>query len=219
MKTYIIVLVILIGCCTHAQISSVVVLKNGSEIRGKIIEQNETKVKIRTKDGSIWSYSTAEIAIIDKYQPKVSGPGIFMRVNGGIMGGSQVSPSFHLVNGYSINSHWDVGLGVGIESLWWDGYIPFFLNGRYNLLNKTATPFVDVIAGYEMPFSNWEINKGGFTTGTKIGFTKYLANRIGFSTSIGYRFAYLVEENNWWDDFRTIREINRIEVSVGFTFK
>jgi len=87
------------------------------------------------------------------------------------------------------------------------------------LLNKTATPFVDVIAGYEMPFTNWENNKGGFTTGTKIGFTKSLGNRTAFSTSIGYRFAYLVEENNWWDDFRTIREINRIEVRIGFTFK
>lgn len=214
-----IITILIFSLYVNAQQNDVLKMKNGSEIRGTVLEKNDEIIRIQTKDGSIWNYSTSDVVAIGKYEPKVSGPGFYLRANVGMMGGDQVSPSFHLVNGYSFNSHWDLGFGLGLENFAWDGYIPVFAEGRYNLLNKSFTPFVSIMAGYEMPLSNWDSNKGGFSTGARIGFTRYLGNHIGFSTSAGYRFAYLKEINQWWDDFETIREINRFEIRLGLTFK
>ena len=218
-STIILLAMLCISLVPYTQQSDVLKMKNGSEIRGTILEKNDESIKIQTKDGSIWSYPTEDVVAIGKYEPKVSGPGFYLRANVGMMGGDNVSPSFHLVNGYSFNSHWDVGFGLGLESFAWNGYIPVFVESRYNLLNKNYTPFISVMSGYEMPVGNWDSNKGGFTAGARIGFTRYLGNHVGFSTSVGYRFAYLTEVNSWWDDFETIREINRFEIRLGLTFK
>lgn len=219
MKSLCIILALFLSGGAIAQTNSVVKLKNGSEIRGNLLSQDEQVIRIQTKDGSVWTYSADEVETIGKFQPKVQTTGYFVRPNLGIMGGSQVSPSFQLVNGYSFNEHWDLGLGLGLESFWWDQYIPVFVEGRYNLLNKPFTPFVNVMAGYEVPVSNWNFNKGGFTTGTRVGVTRYIGNRVALSTSLGYRYAYLVEENSWWDDFVTIREANRFDFRIGLTIK
>lgn len=202
-----------------SQYDRLIILKNGSEIRGKIVDSNEEGAKIRTKDGSIWSFSNEEIARIEKFKPKVSGKGFFTRAELGVMGGSEIAPSLQVVNGYSINSHWDAGLGIGVERIWWDGYIPIYLNGRYNLLDNYITPFVDGMAGYNMPMRDWEFNKGGPTAGLRIGVTRYFANRCAFSTSLGYRYVYLKRVNTWWDDFDTFTHIHRYDLRIAFTFK
>ena len=220
MKNYGLVLFfLLVSLAGFSQRTHSIVLQNGSEIRGRVQSTDEEKTSILLKDGSIMVYKSEEIASIERYVPKVSSTGAFMRASLGLLGGEQLSPSFLLTNGYSFSSHWDLGLTVGVEPLWWDLYAPIMVSGRFNLLSKHYTPFVEVVSGYEMPFSNWEFNKGGFTAGSRIGFTKYLGNRVGFSSSIGYRFAHLVQIDNWWDDFRTIRQINRFDLRLEFTFK
>ena len=171
------------------------------------------------KGGSVFFYEAKEIAGTGKFQPKVSGKGIFLRAETGIVGGTQVSPSILVTNGYSFNPHWDTGLTVGWERYGWSSYVPFLASGRFNLLNRYFTPYIDVIGGYVMPTSNWDRNKGGFTTGIRLGFTRYLNNRFGFSTSIGYRYVYLKAIDNWWDDFVTIRQLNRFELKFALTFK
>ena len=74
---------------------------------------------------------------------------------------------------------------------------------------------------YEMPYQNLGTNKGGFTCGGKVGFTYFVNQHIGISTSIGYRYAHLRDESNWWgwEDFTTITDVNRIEFRVGMVFK
>ena len=209
----------MVGASIYAQRNHVVTLENGSEIRGKLLDTDANSTKLKTKDGSIWSFATNEIASIDKFQPRVSGKGVFLRAEVGLLGGSQLSPSVQIINGFSFDSHWDLGLGIGWEQYWWDHYIPISANMRYNILNNHFTPFVDVMAGYVMPMGNFDSNKGGFSSGAKIGFTKHLSDRFSFSTSAGYRFAVLQENNPWWDDFITIREIHRFELKFGLTFK
>ena len=220
MKKYLIAILSLFFMgSSFAQMNQSLVLKNGSEIRGRIQSSDENKTSILLKDGTIMVFESNEIASIEKYVPKVSSTGAFMRASLGMVGGEQVSPSFLFTNGYSFNSHWDLGLTLGLESFWNNGYVPIAVSGRFNLLKNHFTPFADVMAGYEMPFSNWDRNKGGFTIGGRLGVTKYLGNRVGFSTSFGYRFAHLVEINPWWDDFKTIRQINRFDLRLEFTFK
>jgi hypothetical protein len=197
----------------------VVKLKNGSEIRGTIQESNEEQTTLLTRDGSILVFKSDQIASIEKFVPKVSSAGVFTRASIGILGGDQLSPSIQLTNGYSFSPHWDLGFKTGLETFWLNWYVPVLASARFNLLKRPFTPYVNIEGGYEVPMSNWSGNKGGITTSASIGVTKVYGNRFGFSTSIGYRFARLVEENQWWDDFRTIRQINRVELRFAFTFK
>ena len=220
MKTIVTIVILTMSTLgSIAQRTHLIVLENGSEIRGKIQSTDENKTKILMKDGSIMVYESNEIASIEKYVPKVSSTGAFMRASLGMMGGEQLSPSFLLTNGYSFNSHWDAGIAVGFEVFQNAGFIPILASGRFNLLKNHFTPFVDVVAGYEMPLRNWDSNKGGFSTGARIGFTKYLGNKVGFSSSFGYRFAQTIEKSPWWDDFKTVRQFNRYEIRFEFTFK
>ena len=147
--------------------------------------------------------------------------GFYNRINIGVLGGSNSSRSFNIINGYRFNQRWSAGLGLGIEEFFWNRYIPTFIEGNYNLLKKTTTPWLSVMAGYEVPYQNIEDVKGGFTCGGKIGFSYFVGDRFGISTSLGYRYAYLRDKSNFWgwDDFVTISQLNRFEFRVGIVFK
>ncbi len=147
--------------------------------------------------------------------------GFYNRINVGVLGGSSVSPSFNIINGVTINEHWSAGLGLGIEPFFNRGYIPSFLEVNYNFLEKKTSPWVSVMAGYEVPLRDFENRKGGPMLGGKVGFTYFAGKHVGISTAIGYRYAYLRDQSNWWgwDDFVTISHINRFECRVGLVFK
>lgn len=202
-----------------AQLGSVVTLKNGSELKGEILKDDETGVKLRTRDGSIWYFSQEEVASTEKFIPTVSRNGFYNRSTIGVMGGDQLSPSLQVVNGFGFKNHWEIGLGMGVERFYWNNYLPVFIEGRYSLLNKLASPFVSLNAGYELPVRNFISNKGGFTAGFQIGGEYYFSNHVGLSISTGYRFASLKVVNTWWDDNETIQQINRFEVRLGFVFR
>lgn len=194
-------------------------LKNGSEIVGELIDENEEGVKIKTDDGSIWSFQKLEVLSVVAVKPVVSG--FYNKINFGVMGGSDVSPSFHIINGYRFNEHWSSGLGLGTESFGWNGYIPVFVEGNYNLLKRSTSTFLSAMAGYEVPMRGLPDNRGGFTFAGKVGFNYFLGRHVGISTELGYRFAHLADQTNWWgwDDFVTIRQINRYEFRFGVIIK
>ena len=137
----------------------------------------------------------------------------------GLLPGQAVSPSFHMVNGFNMNQKWQFGVGMGVESFANNTYLPLFGQSRYNFMSSLSTPFISVMAGYNFALRNTEFNKGGFTTGLQIGLDHYFSDHVGLSTSVGYRYAYLKINNAWWEDFSTIREINRLEFRLGIIFK
>lgn len=150
--------------------------------------------------------------------------GFYNRFDVGILGGSAASRSFNIVNGYRINEHWSAGFGLGVEEFYWNRYIPTFLEGNYNLLKKSTTPWLSVMAGYEIPtVSSNGANRGGFTYGGKVGFSYFIGKHIGITTSIGYRYAHLQAETFWigWDlpPITTVTDINRYEFRFGMIFK
>jgi hypothetical protein len=150
--------------------------------------------------------------------------GFYNRFDVGILGGSAASRSFNIVNGYRMNEHWSAGLGLGVEEFYWNRYIPTYLEGNYNLLKKSTTPWLSVMAGYEIPtVSSNGTNRGGFTYGGKVGFSYFIGKHIGITTSIGYRYAHLQAETIWigWDiaPVTTVTNINRYEFRFGMIFK
>jgi hypothetical protein len=66
---------------------------------------------------------------------------------------------------------------------------------------------------------NFRQSHGGFTFGGAMGYTYFLNSKIGITTALGYRFARLVEQATWWEDFETIRQLNRFELRFGLTFR
>lgn len=71
-KSILLVSILLIGICAFAQeMSDVVYLKNGSMVKGTIIEQvpNE-QLSIKTRDGSVFVYKFSEIEKIVKEEQK-----------------------------------------------------------------------------------------------------------------------------------------------------
>ena len=193
-------------------------LKNGSVIRGEILENSDSLLKVQTSDGSIWSYATSELKSTEPYNPDWHSSKFYNSTTIGIMPANDPGVSFQVINGYVLNHHWNFGLGIGIESLGWDGYVPLFLEAKYNLGEQKSTPYFSVMAGYDISFDNGFKN-GGFTTGLKFGLDHFFTPLVGITTSVGYRYAYLREQNGWWDDFVEIREVNRLEFRFGLIFK
>jgi len=218
--------ILLLTFCANAQRSEVT-LKNGSVILGKTKIVNDSIVKVTTKDGSIWQYSKNDITSIERYDYMTSNGKIYSTISLGYMPGVNTGNSLHIINGYRFNNHWNLGIGVGKESIEYNDYIPLFLYGQYNLFESSTTPFLSLMAGYEMPLNNNAFNRGGFTTGAQIGINHYFSKHIGLTTSVGYRFGYFENEQSnwnpqgiWWPEpVITIRELNRFEFRFGLVFK
>lgn len=219
MKNYFLSMILILSGIIFAQNNSLINLKNGSSIRGEIIENDSSHVRIRTKDGSYWNFNQSEISSIESYVANVQSTGFYNRTSVGVLGGDNLGASMRIVNGYSFNRHWETGFGVGIEQLNWNPYVPLFVEGKYSILKGNTRPFISVHSGYLMPLRNFEFNKGGLTTGAELGITHYFSNHLGISTSLGYRFCYLKQQNMWWDDFMTTTQMNRFEIRLGLVFR
>lgn len=219
-------IIILIVICTFYSSAwtqnDLVTLKNGSAIRGKILAETTESVQIKTKDGSIWNYAQAEIESIGKYKPMVPQLGYYNQTSISLLGGSDLSASFQVINGYSFNPHWGLGIGLGIESFRGRTYAPIFIDGQYTLNDNTFSPFGALSFGYDIATQNAEYNKGGLFGNARIGMRGQLGEHIGILTSIGYRYAYLRQDLwHWWDTepVLEITRINRFEFRFGFIFR
>ena len=218
MKRILALVICLIGLSGYAQKDQKVVLKNGSELKGSIVEQDNDKIHLKMKDGSVFVYQRTEIESIEKYIPVVESKGYFFRPSMGVAGGEQFSLSLHLLNGYRFNKFFEVGLGFGIENLW-SGYVPVFGEGRFYIPKTNGKLFVYGMAGYEMPINGWDWDKGGFTTGGGAGMQHTITEHFSFYTQVGYRYAHLKQRNWWGDDSFIINNVNRIELRIGFNIK
>lgn len=223
MKSLLIVLVLYITTTGYSQMN-VVVLKNGSEIRGIIIEKTDASVKLKTKDGSVWVFKNDAIEAIKPLKPIIAKSGYYSTISIGALGGSDVSANMTFVNGYRFNEHWAAGIGLGLERFYGRAYMPVFLEGKYNLLKKNSTPFATLGLGYDFPFEMNDRNKGGFFGQGLLGFRHDIGQRIGIVTGIGFRFGQLQVDNwNWWGDIsnsqKTIYQINRFDLRFGLIFR
>ena len=153
----------------YAQVlQEVVYLKNGSVIKGTIVEQipNES-IKIRTNDGSIFAYQMSDVEKIAKEEVypsrsktsynkantpmKVSYRG-FANLGFAVgakrgNGGSHIEVSTS--HGVQIIPQLFVGAGIGFSYYYDLGCVmPIFANIRTDILKSRISPFVDFRIGY-----------------------------------------------------------------------
>ena len=133
---------------------NVVNLKNGSIIRGELVEYiPHEKVSIKTSDGSLFVYTTDEVESVMKDENHVAAPRVSERFSAprGYRGFVDVTPfdvtfrglafSVNTTHGYQFNHYAFVGGGVGL-SMKYNGYysIPIYASFKGNA-GKGAVQF------------------------------------------------------------------------------
>ena len=184
-----------VAFCMAQEMQEVVYLKNGSIIRGTIIEQVPDKsLKIQTNDGSIFAYEMAEVEKITKEQATAyennkrltpNGNGVKRGYRGFVDLGYATGTYYNGTNrmevltshGYQFNPYIYAGLGTGLHYYFGEDYgeddfiwaVPIFANFRADFMNKKIAPFLDL----------------------KIGYIRYNdANGFYLSPTVGYRFGF-----------------------------
>lgn len=218
-----------------SQFTEVVYLKNGSIIKGIIIEQiPNVSLKIKTTDGNIFSYAISEVERITKEEIQKTREydgrtkktlkgykgffetGYIFDVNDDNANKFEVSTS----HGYQFNNYLFVGGGIGLNYYTdMEKYsVPVFANLKANFINKKVTPFADVKAGFSVG------GVGGFYTSIGLGIRFALKNKTALNVKLEYNYQgyYYDDESdndhffNW--DFLEHTDLNGIGLKIGFEF-
>jgi hypothetical protein len=169
----------------------VVYLKNGSIIKGVIVEQIPgVSLKVKTADGSIFAYSIDEVEKTTKEEitQRTNNYGIkngfrprgyrgFVELGGATGVGDYGDGvfSFSTSHGYQINPYFYLGLGLGLDyhTSWEIAIVPVFIDIRTNFIDNSISPFFDIKAGHSL------FDGAGL----------YLNPNIGISFSFSPKFA------------------------------
>lgn len=144
-------------------------LKNGSVIKGELIEATGEQVKFKTADGSLWVYGMSEVISVTKEKqaeetvaeeteaaPKkkkeFSKKGYRTQIEQTLEFGDFVAFGYDAIFGYQFNSHLQLGGGIGLRGLsgevTGDGFgVPLYADFKVNFLKTKVTPFADLKAG------------------------------------------------------------------------
>lgn len=193
-------------------------LKNGSILRGKIIESTPGKgVRIEIVGKNVLFIEENEIQKMvmrekTEIQAEVTEPiiaktackssGLEFQPNIHLYGGTAQTWGLTATAGYNFNNHVSAGIGTGVE--WFNGaMLPVFLKVNYKVLGGSLSPFVYGQAGYSFdierdPYyypiyssSYYEPNSnqwGGILAATGIGVRKDITDHFGVTFSLGYRY-------------------------------
>ena len=181
---------ILITSLVHAQsnFEDVVYLKNGSIIRGIIIEQVPNQsIKIQS-DRNVFFFRLDEIERITK-EP-IKGGGSSLTYRGIIELGTQFPVGdfglarwkFNFINGIQFNPHFSFGLGTGLRYYYKDEVnawlVPIFVDFRVNITKDYTTPYIALGSGYSFEASK-NFNDVGFFLNTNVGIS------LGSTVNVG----------------------------------
>ena len=205
------VLFLLLAVCSVSamvgRVQEVVYLKNGSVIRGTIIEQvPNVSLKIQTNDGNIFAYKMSEVAKITKEETssnrihsssssllssfELDGRGPEIGYRGFVDLGCTIGIGklcewrieLNTVHGYQFMPYLFAGLGVGVHYYFNPAVsVPIFADIRSDILNNSISPFVEM----------------------RVGYSPFKAKGFYFNPSLGCRF--------------TMRGINAINTSIGYS--
>ncbi len=208
------------------QMRDVVYLKNGSIIKGIIIEQVPNKsIKIQITDGSVFVYTLEEIEKMAKEidnsanntnsysNSKSSGyTGIF-EVNylAALTSGGGSLYGIRYINALRTSQNFSIGLGTGINSGSGATQIPIFLDMRANFSKGNVTPFWLLNTGYCLGLSN-TISTG--MLGSGFGVKVFIAPAIAWHINLGYELQVTTTSNS----YQAGTLIHLVGIKTGISF-
>ena len=215
------------GVASAKELQDVVYLKNGSIIRGTIIEQvpNES-LKIKTADGSVFVY---EISQVDKYakeEPVLKSKGLNPRVKGyrgwvetgGAVGlgtfGDGVF-TFSTSHGYQFSPYFFLGAGIGVDYHfgWETVFMPIFANARAYFIDGKISPFLDAKIGYS------PLDGTGFYFSPSVGVSFGTSRKCAVNLSIGYNLQRTeVYYYGYYYSFYAYESMHGLSFKLGVEF-
>lgn len=194
----------------------VVYLKNGSVIRGVIVEQVPYQtLKIQTKDGNIFVYNFSDIEKMTKEMPFAtqkfyslnndsetnvlqSTPfnkpkGYFGLVELGfapsVNGYESLRINATIINGYRILPQFAIGVGIGLQGYaidYGEMTIPIFAHLRSDFLNKKTSPFVAFNIGYNLSLDGYSGYYGGLMMEPSLGASFNVGHKYRMTAGLGF---------------------------------
>lgn len=215
-----------------------VYLRNGSIIRGKVLENvvgKYTRIETVGRNVLVIPESDVERLVLDEPVPQKERTdrkpyGYTALADLGFMGGDQNTVSLMLINGYQFKNRLSIGAGFGIEKFK-EQVIPVFADVRYHFLKGSITPFVYMQAGYSYPLgSSAEGNmtevKGGAMLNPGLGLRMNFTSRNALIFSLGWRYQEIRSHYSYYyyggpaydNSYNRTDFYRRIAVRVGFVF-
>ena len=143
---------------------------------------------------------------------------------------SNMIPSVVNINGYRVNEHFSIGVGLGMVPFSYT-VIPIFADFRITLLKDNLSPVIALKAGYSYANSKKDIwggyntdvkSRGGAMLNPEVGFKVLVTERADFTLTIGYWYQHLKSETkNYSGHYKRIltTDVNRLSIGFGFLFK
>ena len=185
------------------QWQELVYLKNGSIIKGIVIEQVPSgSMKVQTSDGSIFVYPMSEVErIVKEYSEKENEAnsaktlriGYKWFLECGYLLDNENYNHIEAVtsHGYQFSPYLYIGGGLGYESFIDILSMPMFANVRLTPLNKAVTPYLDVKLGYALQLTTSGYDGGGLFFSPTIGCRIGVSKKSGISFGLGYQLRQL----------------------------
>lgn len=168
-------------CFAQRNNIDVLFFKNGSILRGKVVERNATGGRIQINGGSVFIYrneeldSSAKESFNDYYRKhlrhqyvyKTRGYANYTEVSGLMWGNGGTDAygntrtafglTLHTINGYRIWPYLFVGAGLGIDRYYdyKETFSPFYLRLTCEPLKRKLSPLITLDAGYSYLWKKW----------------------------------------------------------------
>lgn len=225
----------------------VVYLKNGSVIKGQIINTFPTgQVQIKKGDNSYQVFEPTQfdsISTVNRIHPSY-----FNLTEVGILAGNsnnKYAAQFSLMNisGWQFKKHFSMGAGAGVE-FFSETYLPVVADLRYSFILHRMNPFFGLQTGYSfaitkpdsafMYYSDQVLNpvgnppgkyvgvraNGGFLFNPFVGFCTALGENLALSFSVGYRIMRLNYSKEYpYENFKFYSDFNRLSLKMGLILK
>lgn len=210
-----------------------VYITNGSIIRGKITEQNDTLVRILTCCGSEFAFRKNEILRITTEKcfatkARISRKGYMNFTSMGVLVGSTEdykSAPFSVLMDHNYRFNKTLGLGgvIGFEQLN-ESVMLLGVNLKFFLPAGNTDLYFGSTAGHSFPLgkpADISIKKanGGFMFSSEIGIIIPVSQGSAISVAIGYRYNELhYDLNNWYlGDYKQNNTYKRLMLRFGIS--
>ena len=212
----------------------VVYLKNGSIIRGTIIEQVPNKsIKIETADRSVFVYQMDEIekltkeVIQGKSGGSLSNSGLQSGYKGIVELGYQIGTGdygmdrlkLNIINGYQINPYFSLGFGTGLR-YYFDAeaaLIPLFADFRANFIDNKISPYLSLGVGYSFDATN-DFEGVGFLLNPTVGVSFKVSDKSAVNVGLGYEMQKMKFFYYDYFFYEFTENSGAISINVGISF-
>lgn len=234
---FILFLIISISASTQDK-KDVLFLKNGSIIRGEILENSTGIVKILSA-GNLMVYSQDEIEkidieFLDKKKNEIKTDNRYYNLTTmGILLASKSDQkkapvSVLMEHNFKATRNFSFGGVIGFEMLN-ETVVPLALTTKYCIIRDNNSLFFGITGGYLLStepvyqgdYSRYKTDgKGGVTYNLELGYLSAVTKNVGVYFAIGYRHCELnyKRSDSWYNNTYSSLEFNRISLRTGLSF-